>query len=341
MALSSGADIYFSPSINPHVTVKPLVQPLIPANALALAQSHDLILDCTDNPATRYTLSDAAVLADKMLVSGAAQGMEGQLAVWNRYLDPAEHVVPPARYEEALLRARRQPFSQHDTAVPLTSSCEVRARRLTSPRGPCYRCMFPQAPRADDVQDCSETGVVGSITALVGAAQAAEAIRLLARAGDEFLLGPAPETKAQPHAGSLTLFSPFSSPLSPYRAIRLRPRRLQTCVSCGDPELVRTGQAERGQVTGTIEDLEQVDYIAFCGIKCGPYPNRSGLARLHPRDVEGSPDASSGAPTVYVDVRPPDEFGIVSLPRSLSMFSLWQAMDFCADPAFSQIFPWP
>jgi len=56
---------------------------LSPANARALLESYDVILDCTDNPATRYLLSDTAVLLGKPLVSGAAQRFDGQLCTYN------------------------------------------------------------------------------------------------------------------------------------------------------------------------------------------------------------------------------------------------------------------
>uniref|UniRef100_A0A8H7Y0D3 Needs CLA4 to survive protein 3 n=1 Tax=Psilocybe cubensis TaxID=181762 RepID=A0A8H7Y0D3_PSICU len=52
-------------------------------NALSLLRPYDVILDCTDNAATRYLLSDAAVALNKPLVSGAAQKFEGQLCVYN------------------------------------------------------------------------------------------------------------------------------------------------------------------------------------------------------------------------------------------------------------------
>jgi molybdopterin/thiamine biosynthesis adenylyltransferase len=39
-------------------------------NALAVIRPYDLVLDCTDNVATRYLLNDACVLAAKPLVSG-------------------------------------------------------------------------------------------------------------------------------------------------------------------------------------------------------------------------------------------------------------------------------
>jgi len=56
---------------------------LAPENALDLLRSYDIILDCTDNIPTRYLLSDAAVVLEKPLVSGAAQKYEGQLCVYN------------------------------------------------------------------------------------------------------------------------------------------------------------------------------------------------------------------------------------------------------------------
>lgn len=40
---------------------------------------YDVILDATDNVATRYLLNDACVLAGKPLVSGSALRMDGQV----------------------------------------------------------------------------------------------------------------------------------------------------------------------------------------------------------------------------------------------------------------------
>jgi adenylyltransferase/sulfurtransferase len=63
--------------------VDAIADALTPANARALLESYDVILDCTDNPATRYLLSDAAVQLCKPLVSGAAQRFDGQLCTYN------------------------------------------------------------------------------------------------------------------------------------------------------------------------------------------------------------------------------------------------------------------
>lgn len=46
-------------------------------------EKYDLVLDCTDNPATRYLLNDAAVITGIPLVSAAALKTEGQLSVLN------------------------------------------------------------------------------------------------------------------------------------------------------------------------------------------------------------------------------------------------------------------
>ncbi|KAF8326504.1 hypothetical protein F5887DRAFT_1014003 [Amanita rubescens] len=52
-------------------------------NALESLGAYNIILDCTDNPPSRYLLSDASVLLNKPLVSGAAQRFDGQLCVYN------------------------------------------------------------------------------------------------------------------------------------------------------------------------------------------------------------------------------------------------------------------
>lgn len=69
--------------INSRLHVDAIADALTPANARALLESYDVILDCTDNPATRYLLSDTAILLGKPLVSGAAQRFDGQLCTYN------------------------------------------------------------------------------------------------------------------------------------------------------------------------------------------------------------------------------------------------------------------
>jgi molybdopterin/thiamine biosynthesis adenylyltransferase len=52
-----------------------------PDNASSLVSACDVVVDCSDNVATRYLANDACVLMRKVLVSGAALGTSGQLSV--------------------------------------------------------------------------------------------------------------------------------------------------------------------------------------------------------------------------------------------------------------------
>ena len=54
-------------------------------------------------------------------------------------------------------------------------------------RSACYRCVFEEVPPTGDVPSCSDAGVLGPTTALVGALQAAEAIRLLTGGEAQFV----------------------------------------------------------------------------------------------------------------------------------------------------------
>lgn len=49
---------------------------------------------------------------------------------------------------------------------------------------PCYRCLFPQPPRAEDAPNCSDAGVLGVLPGMVGLLQATEALKLLLGIGD-------------------------------------------------------------------------------------------------------------------------------------------------------------
>ncbi|MFQ5335289.1 MAG: ThiF family adenylyltransferase, partial [Flavobacteriales bacterium] len=52
-------------------------------NALELFAQYDVILDGTDNFATRYLINDACIIANKPLIYGAIYRFEGQVSVFN------------------------------------------------------------------------------------------------------------------------------------------------------------------------------------------------------------------------------------------------------------------
>ena len=71
---------------NPYVTVALHQTRLDADNALEIFAGYDLIVDGTDNFATRYLVNDAAVLLGKPYVWGSIYRFEGQASVfWNEY----------------------------------------------------------------------------------------------------------------------------------------------------------------------------------------------------------------------------------------------------------------
>jgi sulfur-carrier protein adenylyltransferase/sulfurtransferase len=69
--------------LNPHVSVVALAERFRRDNALDLARACDVVLDGSDNFATRYLVNDACVMADRPFVYGAIRGFDGQLSVFN------------------------------------------------------------------------------------------------------------------------------------------------------------------------------------------------------------------------------------------------------------------
>ena len=70
-------------AINPDVLVTPLVERADAARLDALVQDADVVLDCSDNFATRHAVNAACVAHRKPLVSGAAIGFDGQVSVYD------------------------------------------------------------------------------------------------------------------------------------------------------------------------------------------------------------------------------------------------------------------
>jgi len=69
-------------AINPHVAITPVDCQLDDAALAAVISQCDIVLDCTDNVATRDQLNRACFASKTPLVSGAAIRMEGQLSVF-------------------------------------------------------------------------------------------------------------------------------------------------------------------------------------------------------------------------------------------------------------------
>ena len=118
------------------MAVRPYQRRLDEESASALLAEYDLILDGTDNFATRYLSNRVAVAAGKPLISGALSQWEGQVSVFH----------PKAG-------------------------------------GPCYQCVFPEAPAPGLAPSCAEAGVLGPLPGVVGSMMAVEAVKQITGAG--------------------------------------------------------------------------------------------------------------------------------------------------------------
>lgn len=80
--------------LNPEVELEAMTGRLDGAGLEAAVRAADVVLDCTDNFATRLAINAAAVAAGTPLVSGAALRFEGQVAVFaNRGSGPCYRCV--------------------------------------------------------------------------------------------------------------------------------------------------------------------------------------------------------------------------------------------------------
>ena len=70
-------------AINPEVRVTALHERADLARLASLVAAADVVLDCSDNFATRHAVNAACVAAAKPLVSGAAIGFDGQISVYD------------------------------------------------------------------------------------------------------------------------------------------------------------------------------------------------------------------------------------------------------------------
>ncbi len=123
-------------AINPGIEVIALRERASGARLQELVRSATVVLDCSDNFATRHAVNRACVEEGKPLVSGAVIRFDGQLSVFD----------------------------------------------TTRPDAPCYACLFPEDSHHEDAA-CSSMGVFAPLVGVIGAMQAAEAMKLVAGIG--------------------------------------------------------------------------------------------------------------------------------------------------------------
>ena len=122
--------------LNPEVKVNTVAERIDDAWLERALPTATVVLDCTDNFATRHAINRVCVKHGVPLVSGAALRFDGQIST----------------------------FDFRDDASP------------------CYACMFPEDQPFEEVA-CSTMGVFAPLVGIIGAIQAAEALRVIGAIG--------------------------------------------------------------------------------------------------------------------------------------------------------------
>lgn len=229
--------------LNPHVQLATHPVRLHNDNAFGIVAQYDVVVDCTDNPATRYLVNDVCVLLGKTVVSGSGVKADGQLTVLNH-----------------------------------------------ANSGPCYRCFYPVPPRADSVSTCADAGVLGPAIGLTGVALAAETIKVL--------------TGHYEHD-----FLPFLAMYSAYPQQKMRVFKMRNkqpgCAVCGSDATITRSMIEAGTV----------NYADFCGL----VSYVSLPAEMQVSVTEAALGIREDKRAVVLDVRPKEQYQIVSIPGSVNV----------------------
>ncbi len=143
-------------------------------------------------------------------------------------------------------------------------------------RGPCYRCLFPEPPPPESVQDCAVAGVLGGLPGMMGSLQAVQAVMLALGEGE-------------PLVGRLVLLNGVDMTFS-----ELRVRKNPDCPVCGK--------------NPTIMGL--IDYEEFCGLK----RKADRVEEITPVELERLMRA--GEEIVLLDVREPSEYDFCRIEGS-------------------------
>ena len=81
--------------LNPTIIIEAIAERLTVKNVNTIFQKFDIIVDGTDNFATRYLINDFAIYCDKPVVYGAIYKFEGQVAVFNYNNGPSYRCLFP------------------------------------------------------------------------------------------------------------------------------------------------------------------------------------------------------------------------------------------------------
>ena len=129
--------------LNPHVEMRLYTTRLMPENAIDIVLSFDVVVDGSDNFATRYLVNDACYFARLPLVFAAVGPFDGHLTSFRAF----------------------EKDSQGNSR-------------------PSYRCLFPEPPPEGTVPPCSESGILGAVSGVIGTLAAVEVVKELLGLGE-------------------------------------------------------------------------------------------------------------------------------------------------------------
>ena len=150
--------------------------------------------------------------------------------------------------------------------------------------GPCYRCLFPEAPPAELVPNCAEGGVLGVLGGMVGTWQASETLKLILGIGT-------------PLVGRLALIDALDA-----RVREVRIARDPACPLCGDAPSIRdvADAPEPVRATPGITQIAAADLDAF--LASDPRARLLDVREPH-EAVLGAPAGAIAIPATELEAR--------------------------------------
>lgn len=127
--------------LNPHTNVHTYHEKLNADNAEYIIKNYDLIIDGSDNFATKYLTNDICEHLNKPLIWGSISQYTAQISLFwahPKHLNTTQHT-----------------------------------------QGTTLRDLYPQIPAADSIPTCAQSGVLGSLCGTIGSIMATEAIKLI------------------------------------------------------------------------------------------------------------------------------------------------------------------
>ncbi|HLJ84547.1 MAG TPA: molybdopterin-synthase adenylyltransferase MoeB [Candidatus Eremiobacteraceae bacterium] len=148
--------------------------------------------------------------------------------------------------------------------------------------GPCYRCLFPEAPPAGLAPSCEDAGVLGVVPGIIGLLQATEAIKAIIGIGT-------------PLSGRLLVYDALDASFR-----ELRVRKDPACPACGDSSTMSAPLGAADACAGDGQRSASVQQTPF---------------DVQPQAVKDRLDRKDAFE--FLDVRDDDEIEIAALPHTM------------------------